>query len=169
MQEISAYDKSRILSMEPNYNKISNGNYYLLFSFNLASVNYPQKYKLVFYVTDYYLKNHRLCRLVDTTNWAVIPPPEFEMTASPNSVELRPGDEAKIALQIKGNTNLQSEAFLITNNSTENITSNLISNKISIPPSAVGTATLDVKALPNITVQTPTPVIRVTCDRVTVT
>src|SRR4029078_7195406 len=118
----------------------------------------PQKYKLVFYITDYYLKNHKLCRLVDTTSWAPIPPPEFEMTTSPNAIELRPADEAKIALQIKGNTDLQSRAFLTINNPTKNITMNLISNKIPIPPSAAGTATLDLKVLPNTTVLTPTPV-----------
>ena len=117
---------------------------YIQFSFNLDKINSPQQYKVVFYITDYSVKDHRLCRLIDTTNWVIIPPPDFSMSASPSSVVLRPGDRKNIELQIKGNTDLQSEAALSVGNnySAKDINIDFTPSRRSIPASGVGTVTL---------------------------
>jgi hypothetical protein len=154
--EVSAYDKSRVLEEEKNYTGFyDRDNPYILFSFDLEKVNFPQQYRAVFYITDYYVKEHHFCRLIDTTNWVIIPPPEFVISITPGSVVLRPGEERNVELTIKGNTQLASEALLADSNTNNNNSSyngiglSFIPNKVSIPPSSVGTSTLHVKALEN--------------------
>jgi hypothetical protein len=161
--EVSAYDKQRLLEEEKNYRAFyQDGKPYVLFSFDLGKINFPQQYNAVFYITDYFVKEHRFCRLIDITNWVNIPPPEFTMSITPsNSIALRPGEEKDIELAIKGNTNLPSEAYLTdanNNNNNKNDNNNgdnnnkdvslsFIPNKVSILPSSIGTSTLHVKAL----------------------
>jgi hypothetical protein len=120
---------------------------HILFSFDLTKVNSPERYKAAFYITDFFVKGHQFCTLIDHTNWVIIPPPEFTISANPSSVVLRPGGEQNIQLQVKGNTDLQSEAVLTAadpSNDTELIFSP--SNKASIPPSGSGTYSLIIKA-----------------------
>jgi hypothetical protein len=152
--EVSAYDKSRVLEEEKNYTGSSDINRpYILFSFDLEKVNFPQQYRAVFYITDYFVKEHHFCRLIDTTNWVIIPPPEFTMSTTLGSVVLRPGEEKDVELTIKGNTRLPSEAILTDSNTNNNNSSDnsirisFVPNKVSIPSSSVGTSTLHVKAL----------------------
>jgi hypothetical protein len=155
--EVSAYDKQRVLEEEKNYRAFyQQGKPYILFSFDLSKINFPQQYNAVFYITDYFVKQHRFCRLIDITNWVNIPPPEFTMSITPsNSIVLRPGEVKDIELTIKGNTNLPSEAHLTdsnnnsnnNNNNNKTISLSFTPNKVSILPSSVGTSTLHVKAL----------------------
>jgi hypothetical protein len=150
VREISAYDKIRVTEENKNYT----GFYeredpsHLLFSFDLNKVNSPQRYKAVFYITDYIIKNHRFCTLIDTTNWVIIPPPDFDISANPSSLVLRPGEEKNIQLQLKGNTDLQSEASLSAGNGYDNhIQPEFFpNNKTSIPPSGSGSHSLIIKA-----------------------
>ncbi len=122
----------------------------------MEKVNFPQQYRAVFYITDYFVKNHHFCRLIDTTNWVIIPPPEFIISTTPGSVVLRPGEEKDVGLTIKGNTQLPSEALLTDSNTNDNNYSNsggialtFIPNKVSIPSSSGSTSTLHIKALDN--------------------
>ena len=50
--------------------------------------------------------------MVDTSNWVMVPPPDFSISAQPSSISLRPGEKSTISLQINGNSALQSEAKL---------------------------------------------------------
>jgi hypothetical protein len=152
--EVSAYDNSRVLELNKNYTAFYDKNKpYILFSFDLQKINFPQQYRAVFYITDYSILKHRFCRLIDTTNWVIIPPPEFTMSTSPGSVELRPGQEKDVKLMIKGNTQLPSEVLLTdlkNNGYDKDIRLNFIPNKVSlVPPSNAGTSTIHVKALDN--------------------
>ena len=125
LREVSANDDSRILEQNQNFTYFydkSNPNY-ILFSFDLSKINSPQHYRTVFYITDYFVLKHRLCRLVDTTVWGIIPPPEISInitnetdnSQSNKPLELRPGEEKDIEILVKGNTDLQSSALLFTN------------------------------------------------------
>ena len=178
VQEVSAYDKVRILQEDKNYTSFATrDNPFILFSFDLNNVNAPSQYKAVFYITDYYVINHRLCRLIDTTNWVIIPPPNFDISVKPSSlIVLRPNEEKTVQLQIKGDSDLQSEAVITTNSdtSTGNTTSSsnnmttegtgnnlqygnkdiglqFTPNVIPVPPSGVGASTLYIKAAENAT------------------
>jgi hypothetical protein len=162
--EVSAFDKTRILEEEKNYTSFYNIDQpYVTFSFDLSKVNFPQQYRAVFYTTDYFILKHRFCRLIDTTPWAIMPPPDFTISTQPSSsIVLRPGEEKDVELTIKGNTHLSSEAVLTeNNNNTSNgggsgsnnnnnanyVVLSFIPNKVSIPPSSIGTSTLHIKVL----------------------
>jgi hypothetical protein len=149
LQETSAYDKIKVLEEYVIRSKLSEPEEsYIDFSFDLDKVNSPSQYKMAFYITDYFVKDHVLCRLIDTTNWVIIPPPDFSMSVSPSSVLLRPGEEKNLELQIKGSTNLQSEASLShsNKNSTKDLQINFIPDKMSIPPSGTGSVSLHLEA-----------------------
>lgn len=160
--EVSANDKERILektnSLDFLDKKYQNPPGYALFSFDLGKINYPQQYRVLFYVTDYFVLSHLYCRLVDTTNWVMIPPPEFGIYPNPNSLTLRPGESSNVEVTIKGNVDLPTQAYYeskyISNKSNsgseQDKKSNepkiiFIQNKISIPPSGTGTSTLNVR------------------------
>jgi hypothetical protein len=149
VREISAYDNKSVIGENKNYTDFydKQDSTHILFSFNLTKVNSPERYKAAFYITDYFVKGQQFCTLIDTTNWVIIPPPEFTISANPSSVVLRPGEEQNIQLQVKGNTDLQSEAFLTADNNGDDIELNFLpSNKTSIPPSGSGTYSLNIKA-----------------------
>jgi hypothetical protein len=154
VREISAYDKIRVVEENKNYTDFYNrqdGSSYILFSFDLSKVNSPERYKAAFYVTDYFAKGHQFCTLIDTTNWVIIPPPEFTISASPSSVVLRPGEEQNIQLQVEGNTDLQSEAVLTADDNNDDLSNDIEvnffpSNKTSIPSSGSGTYSLTIRA-----------------------
>ena len=107
--------------------------YRIPFSFNLEAPNSPEQYKLVFFVTDYYVIGHHFCRLVDTTNWVIVPPPKFTLATSPSSLTLRPGEERKIVVEIKGNSALQSEATLATSNDRKDLSTSFTPNRTPFP------------------------------------
>jgi hypothetical protein len=149
VREISAYDKTRILE---EYNRTNfydkRDSSHIMFSFDLDEANSPKQYKAVFYATDYFVKDHLFCTLTDTTNWVIIPPPDFSMSVEPSSVLLRPGEEKNVKLEINGNTDLESEAVIIPQNSyTDDIEVSVSPNKTSISPSASGSSTLHLKVL----------------------
>ena len=117
----------------------------ILFCFHLIWKKsiFHKQYRAVFYITDYFVKDHHFCRLIDTTNWVIIPPPEFIISTTPGSVVLRPGEEKDVGLTIKGNTQLPSETVLTDSNTNDNNYSNsggialtFIPNKVSIPSSS---------------------------------
>jgi hypothetical protein len=149
VREISAYDKTSLLE-ENNHTSFYDKRdpSHILFSFDLDDANSPKQYKAVFYATDYFVKDHLFCTLTDTTNWVIIPPPDFSMSVEPSSVLLRPGEEKNVKLEIKGNTDLESEAVITPQNSyTDDIKVSVSPNKTSISPSASGSSTLHIMAL----------------------
>ena len=157
MEEVSAYDKPGFVEENSNTSLFDKRTPYRIpFSFNLESANSPEQYKVVFYVTDHFVFGHHFCRLVDTTNWVLAPPPNFVMTTSPNSVELRPGEEKNILVEIKGITNLQSEASLSVDNARKDLSTTFIPNRTSIPSSSSGTSSIQIKVFDNTSVSTPT-------------
>ena len=96
--EVSANDETRVLEEEKkgqkNYTSYDQGGKpYILFSFDLEKINFPQRSRVVFYIIDYFVMKHHFCRLVDITNWVVVPPPEFTMSATnfiyPNKTKTR--------------------------------------------------------------------------------
>ena len=58
----------------------------------LVDVNYPDKFKILFYTKYDYIKDRRYFILVDISDWGLVPPPEFNVTASPPSLDLKPNE-----------------------------------------------------------------------------
>ena len=77
--EISASGNTKLV-----YNKTFdtfpfNDKNFVEFSIDLKLIGNPDKYKLLFYVVDKYPVNGEHCRIVDPSNWSLIPTPEFNI------------------------------------------------------------------------------------------
>lgn len=93
------------------YDKFPNRDPYLDFSIDLSDVSNPQNYNILSYIVDSYVKAGQYCRMVDSTNWIMIPPPDFSASISPTSLEVRPGDDDNLQIFIKGSSGV-SEAVV---------------------------------------------------------
>jgi hypothetical protein len=153
IHEISAYNKYGIINTSQYENNLSSSNRIPL-SFDLKTINYPESYKLIFFIINYYVYNHQLCRIIDTTNWILAPPPEFNISFSPYSIELRPGEDKNIGIFIKGNSNIESELKLDIDHTYDNIVrSSFFPPETTIPASGEeGTSTLNIKIPANASV-----------------
>jgi hypothetical protein len=157
--EISPFGDIKILNQQYKHDMSTyNGKRYIELYLDLGSLYSPDQYSIVFYVYDFFIQNGHLCRLVDITNRVFIPPPDFIISASPSSIILRPGEEKTIGLQLKANTNIKSEAFLSTDQTTHNyagyhdgdvVKLDFTSNRISIPSYGIVTSSLNVKVSQN--------------------
>jgi hypothetical protein len=117
------------------------------FSVDLRSLGNPQKYQLLFYLTDEYIKDGKLCRMVDTTNWLPAPPPEYNIVVSPSSIFMRPGESKDIPITITGNIQIQSNTTLNIDKIDKkhsNVNVNLISNETVISSFANGSSLLHI-------------------------
>ncbi|MGE5705624.1 MAG: hypothetical protein ACM3XP_02770 [Nitrososphaerales archaeon] len=156
IQEISAFDKNKLIYSSA-YDEPINSNH-ILFSFDLEKINFPKSYKLIFFITNYYVYNHHLCRLIDTTNWVLAPPPEFNISFTPASIQLRPGDNANIEVKVKGNSNIESHLVLAMDHKyDEMIDTKFLPQKTTIPRNGEGTSTLEIEIPENITVKDTVP------------
>lgn len=67
LAEVSANDETRVIEQQKNYTSFYNqgGKPYILFSFDLAKINFPQQYRVAFDIVDKFVIKHHFCRLVD--------------------------------------------------------------------------------------------------------
>ncbi len=142
------------LEFNPNLKGFENLNRnYAIISANLSDFNYPDQYFLSFGVMDTYSGKDSTCSLIDITDRANVPPPQFNITTIPNSVTLRPGEEKDVELIIKNiNTNFAAHAFLYSN-STKELKMTFIPNQVSIPPLGMTNSLLHIKSLSNSTIR----------------
>src|SRR6478672_3157716 len=118
-------------------------------STDLNRVGFPDNYVIHFeaHVDILDKKGYGKCSLIDSTNGYMIPTPTYTISALPNSIDLRPGDEKSI--QIKVTTGV------IGRNSTINFSSQFnkslidlqfIPNSIIVPPLGTNTSIVKIKA-----------------------
>ncbi|MGH9973801.1 MAG: hypothetical protein ACRD93_07870, partial [Nitrososphaeraceae archaeon] len=154
VEEVSAYDRVGYVEEKTNSSLFDvRTPYRIPFSFNLDEANSPEHYKDVFYITDHYVLGHHFCRLVDTTNWVIVPPPNFVISTSPSSLVLRPGEESNILIKIEGKPNVQSQASLSIDNSRKDLLATFVPDRTSLTSSS-GTSSLHIKVLDNSSVGT---------------
>jgi hypothetical protein len=85
---------------------------YLPLSLDLDTVAHPDRYKVLFYT----LSSSNSCnRIFDFTSWMDIPPPNFVTSTSPNTLELRPGDEKDVGIVLKSATGFVHNVSDFTN------------------------------------------------------
>jgi hypothetical protein len=82
----------------------------------------------------------------DFSNAARIPPPQFVMSTSPNSVSLRPGEKKIVEVQV--NSSIQGIENLTTNH-IDGLQTYFSSNKRELSPSGVATTPLIIEAFQN--------------------
>lgn len=143
-----------ILEQQKNYGGFFNKEKdYVKLSMDLSKLNFPDQYSLVFFVIDNYSNRNDTCTidLFDMSDEVHIPPPEFSFIVSPSSISLRPGEEAKLELQIKNtNAKLNSNVSLSTN-ITKDLDIKFTPNITSVPPSGLSTSVIYLKAKENAT------------------
>ena len=132
LSQWSSIGTNRILSKE-NYTDtnffVNNGSYILL-SADLSSMGSPDKYRMIFYAEQI----SGSVWLVDATNWVHIPQPEFDISASPNSLDISQGDNKTIIIQIKSTTGFTPTVKLYSENlKTSNMKLNFYPNEITVP------------------------------------
>jgi hypothetical protein len=149
----SPTEANRTISEEDNYDykkfTTKDGRYVVL-SADLTAMGSPSKYRVAFYTEQ----KKASMWLMDFTNWIHIPTPEFEVVPSPSSIDLRQGDKNTVLVQVKSDTGFRPLLHLFTDNRNMPAGINLKFNSsyLSIPPSGISTANLDIQ----ITENTPT-------------
>lgn len=141
-----------LLQQQNNYgdffNKEKN---YVKIIMDLSAINFPDQYSLVFFVTESYTNRNSTCNidLFDMSDEVHVPPPDFTFIVSPSSISLRPGEEAKMELQIK-NTNAKLNSYVVlSTNTTKGLDATFIPNSTSVPPSGLSTSLINIKAASN--------------------
>ncbi len=147
---ISANGTSKLISNQTFYRFPYEGKKYVDFCVDLNTISNPQKYRILFYITDLYVKDGKLCRMVGSTNWALSPPPVFNIIASPNSNFMRPGEAKDVTVTINGNTELQAKGKLSIANDTDKRDADIrfLSNETVISSFANGSSILHI-SIPN--------------------
>jgi hypothetical protein len=69
-------------------------------SLDLHWLNYPQKYSMNFFSTDLYVLNNTPIKIADYNGWVEIPPDKIEVLFSPDPLEIYPGQEKSLNIDI---------------------------------------------------------------------
>ena len=77
---------------------------------DLSSINYPNKYDVLFYSAES-LKSDEVRQF---TNWVIIPPPNLQITTSPNNIMIRQGEERLIPARIKSTSGFSNDVVNMT-------------------------------------------------------
>ena len=142
-------NETKVSDIEDNYaGFFKREKKYIDLSLDLSSVTYPDQYSLLFYTQYIFIKDGRLCALSDISSHVSIPPPEFTISTSPNNIDLRPGEDKTIRLQIKSDTSTKSEVSFSTNQ-TDDIKLSLSPKKTSISPYGLATSRLHIEVSDN--------------------
>jgi hypothetical protein len=113
----SSFGSNRTLSKmaitQDNYTGFfgKNGRYVLL-SLDLNAIGSPELYRVIFYADQ--IKGSKW--LTDFTNWIQLPPPKFEISTLPTSVDIGQGYDKTLAVQIKSTTGFQPTIYLYSDN-----------------------------------------------------
>jgi hypothetical protein len=154
--EISA-DGINKLILNESYNRFPFGNkQFIEFSLDLKRFGDPDEYRMLFYITDQYIQNGKLCRIVDSTNWVLSSPPRFDILKSMDSISMRPGEEEDIIVTIDGSTDLESKAKLYVNNTDMKLAeTTFLSNETIVSSVANGTSVLHIGIPPELKLDQP--------------
>jgi hypothetical protein len=141
----------RVLEQQNNYKfTVVPGENYIDLSLNLGLLSYPSQYSIVAYALEVYKKDSVFCKLVDVTDVVHIPPPDVAIYTMPSSIGLLPAESRTVELQVKSNTDLQSNISLSTDENS-NVKLSFEPNKLYVPSYGISSALVRVKALDNAT------------------
>jgi general stress protein CsbA len=147
----------RILYQKSNYTDFfdeGEGNRYVHLSLNLANINFPQQYVVLFFVDyDFDMSNSRK-GISDYSNWVNIPPLKFAISTSPSTITLRPGEEKTIEVQVNSTTPTATSfvtpyVSFSTNKIDAIENASFIPNGLALPRFGIGASELHIKASKN--------------------
>jgi hypothetical protein len=89
---------------------------YVNLHLDLSSINFPSKYNILFYTAES-LKSNEVRQF---TSWVNIPPPNLQITTSPNNINIRQGEEQLIPARIKSTSGFSNDVINITSDDINN-------------------------------------------------
>ena len=98
----------RTIELQKNNTGVLDNQNYISLSLDLNSITSPDNYRVLFYSTVIYNNSSKI--VLDLTNWVDIPPPEFTISALPDPVVLRQGEQKDIGIQLKSNSGITTSA-----------------------------------------------------------
>jgi hypothetical protein len=141
--EYSSLSDIRILDINHNYTGFfEKGGRYVLLALDLDAIISPNKYKVIFYTAEE--NKEYSTQKMDFTSWVHIPPPEFVISASTNSIILRPEEEKTIEVQVNSTTGFEPTISFSAINQ-DGIDLNFKSNRVNVPSYGMATIPLDIK------------------------
>jgi len=96
MEEGSSTGEKKIIEQLDNFTDLDFEKKYIDFDLDLEKIGSPTQYNLIFSTYDIFVNDDKLCYLVDVSNWVQIPPPEYVITTSPNTIVLKPGEQTTV-------------------------------------------------------------------------
>jgi hypothetical protein len=127
------------------------GHNYISLSLDLESINSPNEYRVLFGTSDSFMRADMYCHLEDVTQFFSVPPPQYNITTSENSLFLRPGQQETVELKIKSDATFPSYSYLSVN-AIDGLDIEINPNILSLPPKGAVTSLINVKVLENATV-----------------
>jgi hypothetical protein len=147
---------SKFLEVERNYTGFFNKNWddrYVNVTLDLADIGFPDRYQVLFYTEQRLNCSGSACKTVkyDFTEWALVPPPSISISTSPKSLEIIPGEEKTIDIEVNSTTDFQPVVQILASNRL-GIIINYPSNTIfQLPSYGFETIPLRIKMLQNVT------------------
>ena len=140
-------DEWRYLERTPNQTGFfEEGGKYVSLSLDLKSIGSPKEYKIIFQAADKFAKNNSSCEFLDVTDFFPVPPPQYNITVSQNSLFLRKGQQDTLELQMKSDAGFNSYSNLSWNK-LQGLDVELSPTELSLPPNGITTSLIRIKAL----------------------
>ncbi len=134
----------RVLSNESGVKGlIEEGKGYITLSLDTDTLNLPDQIYITLRAQDIFLKDGKVCVLIDDTDFVASPPPEYSLSMSPTSLkEMRRGDDKNVEVQLRSNLTLPFDVIFSSTqntlhtdfnpNNTTGITSGLTTSNLNI-------------------------------------
>ena len=139
-----------------NYTDFSSSGQYASMALDLETLNYPQRYNIVFLMEDFIRENETIKKLIDFVNTVYIPPLKFMISTSNEPLNIIRGEEKHIELQLKSVNpvisiaGLQPKALLYSEDKVNRMNLSFNPNPIVFSVNGIGISDLTVKAPENL-------------------
>ena len=131
LTEWSSAVSGRILNKADNFSSFyGNHSYYVLLPVGLENIQYPSKFRVIYYAES---KKYGGPLLTDFTKWINVPPPELQMATYPHSIEIRKGETKTVELTINSTSGLEPDIMLSSKNQEFEPILDFGSKKLKIP------------------------------------
>jgi hypothetical protein len=148
LQEWSSNATTRVLENKSNFGSFLDNkeSKYVYLSLDLQKINFPDKYLVVFF-TDYDFEDGGVkYQISDFSDTARIPPPQFVVSTSPNSVSLRPGEKKTVEVQVNSSTAVFESHAIFSTNKMDGLQTDFTPKESDIPQVGIATSHLNIKA-----------------------
>lgn len=145
LEEMTRFNNVRVLNMEKNFtgffDKIGKT---VRLSFDLESMGSPEQYSVAFFTVEEKEIESSEVTLYDFSSLVNVPPPEFFVSTSPESIILKQGEKKIVQVQVKSTTGFQPQIALLIER-IDNISLTLASDQLIIPSFGLAATPLEIK------------------------